>query len=1327
MIGPSTVGASLWQLVPALVSDFIEDGRVAVPAERRFDGAFLTADIVGFTSLAEKLATQGARGAERVAEVVNPYFELLVSAITRQGGHVHRFAGDAVMAVFPVRDGTLEGATRRAVRAGLDMAATTLFVEDADRHLEMRVGIASGALWAGTVGGQAQAEVLLGGDPIVESARAAGSAKARQLVAAVQALEGFGDVTVEAMEASLVRVTALGSVPPPPGFTLNEGAVDNFVPAGVLGSDVSLVGSGAASWNAELRRAHVLFVNVPAIDFSGPGVLSRVQAITLVLFGVLQRLEGRVIQYLADDAGLTLVAAWGLQGSTFEDGAARALRAGVELREALVRSGEVVRIGAATGTTLVGLRGSTTRFEPGIFGRTVNLAARLMQSNGVDSGVRADLATTQGTPGFELDAESAIKVKGFAEPVPVYRVRARQAGVARSDQRAHVPAVGRDRERALLIAALDRAASELVLVFIEGEAGAGKTLSLDELESEAQARGLRVQIGRGEPTEKDTPYFAWRAVFGGLFEGLEGDALEQALLERLPGEYARRRLPLLAPVLAIASTDNETTQHIQGQARADATRRLLKELLESGGEPRLLLIDDAQWLDSASLGLAQHLVRELKSGCVVLASRPGLAESPEVRAMCAKEGAVTVSLGPLGKDDTLSVAARTVGATGLQQKLAEFIFSRSHGNPFFASQLSKGLLESGKVTVQAGRAVLDDTNFDTAALSSIQSVLVSRIDRVAPSLQRLLKAAAVVGQTFDEETLSQAWPDRADLSALDALLETELVSRRGEHVFAFTQPLMKDAAYGLLTFAQRRELHGRLAGYLVGVRGTDDRQAALISHHYLEAEAPKDAIPFLERAGAHAMRAFASEEAITFYERVKVAADKAGVDAEPVRRARWERAIGEARLKLLDYEASEKHLAQALRLLGVSAPRTNGQKAVALMRELATQTWHRYFPRRAPVANASIALEAADITELEDEIHWYRNDALGLTLGAFKQLNLAENAHEASPQLVQAYASASVPTALVGMHGLAKTYIRSSEAGIEQVASLPRRAYAFLTQAVYHQGYGNFADVERCITRARDLFAELGDRHRHQQTLALETVLHMHRGTFDRARIVGNQLEASVGPDDPAQFLSWAIPARVQAAMVDGSLAAQDLADLEALSKRKLEGGELMLVLGVHAQALGYAEQHDAALEACKRALAHANSLMPSTYFGLRGYAGLYDAWVRQLARATRERRADLRTVVASTKKSEKHFAGFARAFRVGAPALAVGRARHALAKGKKVAAELRAASKAAREANLPWEALLAAGTAGALDGDLRREAETLQATLGASPRFVAWCALRIG
>ncbi len=128
---------TLASYVPALITRRLaEDAALpTAPVGDRFPVATLFADITGFTRLAERLAQRGPSGAEELTRLLNHYFGRLIDLINADGGEIVKFAGDALLALWPAVDDDLPAATLRAAQCGLTIQSTLKGYETVDGWL----------------------------------------------------------------------------------------------------------------------------------------------------------------------------------------------------------------------------------------------------------------------------------------------------------------------------------------------------------------------------------------------------------------------------------------------------------------------------------------------------------------------------------------------------------------------------------------------------------------------------------------------------------------------------------------------------------------------------------------------------------------------------------------------------------------------------------------------------------------------------------------------------------------------------------------------------------------------------------------------------------------------------------------------------------------------------------------------------------------------------------------------------------------------------------------------------------------------------------------
>lgn len=247
------------------------------------------------------------------------------------------------------------------------------------------------------------------------------------------------------------------------------------------------------SGDAERRQVTVLFA-----DMVGSTALSS-RVDPELLGGIIRRYQdatagaiGRYGGFVAKFMGDGVLAYFGFPRA-FEDAAERAVRASIDI---VTETGAIelpdgtrvqTRIGIATGLVVVGeIIGTGTAQERTIVGETPNLAARLQALAGPDTIIVSESTQTLLRGLFELDRTGEHELKGFARPVPAWRVRCEatvESRFAAIRAGRNLPLVGRAHEMGLLLERWRLARQgEGQIVTVTGEAGIGKSRSIEALQ-----------------------------------------------------------------------------------------------------------------------------------------------------------------------------------------------------------------------------------------------------------------------------------------------------------------------------------------------------------------------------------------------------------------------------------------------------------------------------------------------------------------------------------------------------------------------------------------------------------------------------------------------------------------------------------------------------------------------------------------------------------------------------------------------------------------------------------------------------------------------------
>ena len=403
--------------VPALVVDYLfnklkSGQKMVLPEKQCFNSVVMFADISGFTNLTEKLSKRGAEGAELIAFALNRYMELLVNVIGRSGGDIFKFAGDAMIVLWPPpKDNSEKDLTtlcRQAIQSALDIQARlndTNVIEDI--KLSVKIGFGIGEVTILHVGGVfSRAEYLAAGEPLLQAFEAEHCAKSGGVIIISNQVwnkinsyfefdpveenhhgEGINNgpfyYVKKLLKGQNVQMKAdallITNQLKPSDIEALTPIITPYMPAAV----VPYLELSQEKWSAELRRLSVMFLNL-GIDLSDaktePG-LKRIQLVIETVQKCVYKYQGSLNKLLMDDKGSTLIVIFGLPPMAHQDDPVRATLTAIDLIQDLKEIACACSIGITTGLVFAGVVGTSgNRREYSILGDSVNLAARLMQA-----------------------------------------------------------------------------------------------------------------------------------------------------------------------------------------------------------------------------------------------------------------------------------------------------------------------------------------------------------------------------------------------------------------------------------------------------------------------------------------------------------------------------------------------------------------------------------------------------------------------------------------------------------------------------------------------------------------------------------------------------------------------------------------------------------------------------------------------------------------------------------------------------------------------------------------------------------------------------------
>ncbi|WP_419946758.1 adenylate/guanylate cyclase domain-containing protein [Candidatus Poriferisodalis sp.] len=549
-----------------------------------------------------------------------------------------------------------------------------------------------------------------------------------------------------------------------------------------------------------------------------------------------------------------------------EDDPERALRAAFRMQRSLEAFNAErgldlqIRIGINTGEVLVGALRAGGDYTA--MGDTVNIASRLetlAEAGEVLVGPTTQAATVSIV---NYTGRGEIGLRGRDEPVPVYQAGSELAPPGRHRSASMSQMVGRTLESALLGSAIDTAVARrrAQLCQIVGEAGMGKTrLAREAAGGAVERHGVAVLESMALPYDETNPLRCLGDAIAATAEVSAGDSTVVA---------TRRISSLVAEVLQSANGESDnsvsaiTYEEIdeitdvvlavlgrvgsgdpaEVEWRAEATFRSLRRFLGAltRRQPVILLLSDVHWAEERLLSVLEQLLAALANQpFVVITTARWNMDEHRWTVPPGRHSTVVLNLDPLSREATAEMATELLGGNA-PAYLAEQLYERSGGNPFFLEEMCVLLRESGVV----GPGMRPDHEERSLAEmpDTLRGLVAARLDTLSPPERRLVDAASVLGGggSISEllELVSATNPvdgSEGDSAVFQRLVDKDIFTSEADG-WTFRSDVVRDVAYSMLTKADRAERHLDVALWLAQNRDDPASDAVgLIADHFASA------------------------------------------------------------------------------------------------------------------------------------------------------------------------------------------------------------------------------------------------------------------------------------------------------------------------------------------------------------------------------------------------------------------------------------------------------------------------------------------------------------
>jgi len=854
-------------------------------------------DLKGFTSLTQSFMKHGTAGAEQLSISLNKIFTPMVSLVYNKKGFIPYFAGDAFTAIFPIEDAVitpksfLQTAQQMRDLFGEGRLRKTQF---GDFQLGIKIGLSFGKVEWGIVG-EVHKSFYFRGPAIDNCAECEHHAQEQDIILDETILSKFPEtpLIVKIIEDSIYRL--IEDLPLKEKYSeliilpnLSHDVIKEFLPISVINFDQI----------GEFRNVISVF-----ISFEGINNYKLLNEFATIILNGINNFSGYFKEIDFGDKGGVILGFFGAPIS-FENNIERALEFVIALKKELQELMEdhelKYRIGLTSGLAFTGIVGGRERCQYAAVGNRVNLAARLMIY--ADWGNILVDESIQKSKQFNFEHIGDTSYKGIEGDIPTYQLIGRNV---EDKTEFSGKMIGRDSELEQLISLAKPIFDNLFagIVYVYGEAGIGKTRLSFELKQELKKIGpfgwyicqadqilkksfnpfiyfLKDYFKQSSEKSLKKNFKRFETQFDELLKKIEQIQHPQA--EEIQKELLRTKSVLAAQVGI--SYANSLWELLDAQGRYLNTFTALQNLFkaESLIQPIVIELEDGHWFDSDSIEFLKDFSRHMNQFPILIlitsryfddGEKPKLIEEDFVSEKNIPTTEIDLNI---LQEDALREFAKVWLKGEVDEELNELLFRATSGNPFYAEQILEYFSESNLLNKANGKWNIKDNSI--VMTSSINSILLARIDRLSSLVKETVKAAAVIGREFEVPVLNevmkanQSFVERNGNATL--LLKEQIQTAKQGQIwkemnelrYIFKHSLLRETVYEMQLGTRLRELHKQIAKAIEKLYPENIEERFVdLAFHYGQAQVVDKTNEYLEKAADYARRNYQNQQALDFY------------------------------------------------------------------------------------------------------------------------------------------------------------------------------------------------------------------------------------------------------------------------------------------------------------------------------------------------------------------------------------------------------------------------------------------------------------------------------
>lgn len=822
--------------------------QLVLPYRFTEEAGILNTDICSFTKITEQVSAKGHYGVEIITGILNSYFETMIGCIHANGGCLLKYGGDSMFALFP---GSPETAIPRILNCREQMYEQ---LKDLNASFQDKYGhsiIFDGAIKYGQINlcivGDAHhhLDYFVDGEVVRELFELGAVAPEGQIVCGAEILP-YQDYPLIPNQCEAEQLVIAG---------------DSFIPVKVQHKIQE------KGFSAELRNTAVIFVHISNREGGDQLNIQDYHHFYVKLQHLVYDLDGTINKIDFTDKGYLVLITFGTPYNHIDD-IERAFTCAYRIRN-IPSESLAVKIGITYSNIYAGILGASTRYEYGIIGNAVNIAARLMSNSRAGEISFSEDILSKVTSRFESVFVDEVPVKGIRKPLRIHKIIGElpDSWYSMHGKYADKMMVCHNQEIAQIQNEL--ALGKTPYVILAGPAGTGKSFLAYQIMLPFKTTDTAMDIYVMEEYNQNKQCSWLNSVLSRhlmVFDLIQDLALLEDFCLKQKLDFDLKLLKQY--FMAMRDSDIELNKN-EFEIIYNQLSDIVSLLLQS---ERILFIDDIQWMDSSSQQVfTRTLSGLLKANTAVIISSRAILDY--ITPMGLDNPRHQIAMQNLDPEPATAIIKAEIPV--VSEDAISSIYKMTKGNPLFMVEMTKVIRDN----IDVENSILAESDLrrlekEGIISNTIENLLINEYENLESDAQKMLKIASIIGKAFALEELNMVSKATINSDYQEIIQDLSTSHIIGQKTFnpgieyVFNNHLMRDAIYRTILLGEKKELHEKMAKFY------EDKYASnlhpwleLIANHYIFANSPQKALQYAILSGEKTARLAAYPESNYYYEK----------------------------------------------------------------------------------------------------------------------------------------------------------------------------------------------------------------------------------------------------------------------------------------------------------------------------------------------------------------------------------------------------------------------------------------------------------------------------